>query len=79
LKSVYLQGLPNFKLRFQTVLTPVGQAPMHVEQAPRRREAMEKSGRRRGDVAGEVEPGHGGWIVNVKIVRCACRQTGCVS
>ena len=48
----------------------VREAPVHVEQAPRRREAVSESGSWRGAevVAGEVEPGHGSGVVDVDLV-----------
>jgi hypothetical protein len=55
-------------------LTAVTRAPVHVELAPRRGEAVTESGRGRGAVAGsgEVCPGPGGGIVHVQVVEVAC-------
>jgi hypothetical protein len=43
---------------------------VHVEQAPRRREAMARSGRRTAGVGrgGEPGPGHGGGVEGVQVV-----------
>jgi hypothetical protein len=51
-------------------LTDVVRAPVHVELAPRRREAVSSPGRRRFAFAGggEVCPGPGGRIVHVQVV-----------
>ena len=50
------------------------QSPVHVELAPRRREAVTISGRGRGaaEGGGEVCPGPGGRIVHVEVVEFAC-------
>jgi hypothetical protein len=56
-------------------LTPVIRAPVHVELAPRRREAVTNPGRRRGaaEGGGEVCPGPGGRIVHVcEVIENAC-------
>ena len=49
-------------------------APEHVEQPPRRREAVKvprgRRGARRG--GGEVGPGHGGGVVGVQVAEWAC-------
>ena len=47
---------------------------MHVELAPRRREAVTIPGRGRGaaEGGGEVCPGPGGRIVHVQVVEVAC-------
>ena len=52
-------------------------APVHVELAPLRCKAMTGSGGRRGakGVAGEVEPGHGGGVVDVEFVIGDCHNT----
>ena len=49
---------------------------VHVEPAPRGREAELASGGWRGCVADQVEPGRGTRIVGVEIVQFACRQGG---
>ena len=45
-------------------------APVHVEPAPRRREAVLGSGGRQtaGQIGGEVRPVHGGGVEHVKVV-----------
>ena len=55
-------------------LTAVTIAPVHVELAPRRREAMKTPGRGRGaaEGGGEVCPGPGGRIVHVEVVEVGC-------
>jgi hypothetical protein len=49
-------------------------APVHVELAPRRREAVAESGRRTGGVerGREQGPGHGGGVEGVQVVEKAC-------
>ena len=51
-------------------------APMHVEQAVCRAEAVEHSGRRRDamDLLGEMRPGCGDEAVDVKVVEDACAR-----
>ena len=51
-------------------------APVHVEPAPLRREAMTPSGARRGAGrgGGEVRPGHGDGVVNVQDATVACAR-----
>ena len=52
---------------------------MHVEQAPRRREAVAGSGERwgAGRGGGEVGPGHGGGVVDVQVAEIgACARRG---
>jgi hypothetical protein len=54
-----------------------GVAPVDVEQAPRRREAMEMSGRRGGGAVlcgPELRPDHGGGVERVQIVEIDCRR-----
>jgi hypothetical protein len=48
-------------------------APVHVELAPRRREAVTLSGRRgrAGRCGGQVRPGHGGGVVDVQVMEVA--------
>jgi hypothetical protein len=55
-------------------LTAVTPAPVHVELAPCRREAVTEPGRRRGaaEGGGEVCPGPGGRFVHVEVVEAAC-------
>ncbi len=48
---------------------------MHVEQAPRRREAVAVS-ERRSEGGGEQRPVHGGWVERVEVVEIACGRTG---
>ncbi len=50
--------------------TIVAIAPEHVQQAPRWREAVAKSGRRAAGVVrgGEQGPGHGGGVKGVQVV-----------
>ncbi len=57
-------------------LTIASQAPMHVEQAPLRREAVAVSGRRTAGVVrgGEQGPGHGGGVERVQVAESRCRQ-----
>jgi hypothetical protein len=63
-----------------TNVTRAIQAPMHVEPAPRRREAVAVSGRRAGGVVrgGEQGPGHGGGVERVQVVESAsaCKRKG---
>ena len=49
---------------------------MHVEQAPRRLEAVIRSWGRRGAGrgGGEVGPGHGGGVVDVQVAEVACAE-----
>ncbi len=49
---------------------------MHIQQAPRRREAVECSGRRTAGVVrgGEQGPGHGGGVERMQVVKILCRQ-----
>jgi hypothetical protein len=51
---------------------------VHVQQAPRRREAVGTSGRRTARVVcgGEQGPGHGGGVERVQVVEEACRHGG---
>jgi hypothetical protein len=55
--------------------TAYAHAPVHVQQAPRRREAVTSSGRRTaGVVCGrEVGPDHCGEVERVQVVQVACR------
>ena len=55
----------------RTAATP---APVHVELAPRRREPVTLSRRRgcAGRCGGEVRPGHGGGVEDVKVPEVAC-------
>ncbi len=58
-----------------TPFTPVGiQAHVHVELAPRRREAVVAPGRRTGGVVhgGEHGPVHGGGVEDEQVVKEAC-------
>ena len=54
----------------------VSLAPVNVEQAPRRREAVIRSWGRRGAGCGggEVGPGHGGGVVDVQVAEVACAE-----
>ncbi len=55
------------------------EAPVHEEQAPRRREAVDKSGRWTGCVVrgGEQGPGHVGGVEGVQVVeRSVCGGRG---
>ena len=57
-------------------ITGFTQAPMNVEPARRRREAVPVSGRRRaaGRGVGEVRPGHGDGVVDVQIADRYCAK-----
>ena len=60
-------------------LTNYPLAPVHVEPAPSRREAVTSSGGRwgAGRIGGEVCPDHGDWVVDEQITKQACaRRTG---
>ena len=68
----------NFEMLclLSTALTASIIAPVHVELAPHRCEAVAVSGGRRGakGVAGEVEPGHGSRVVDVEVVSDTCHD-----
>ena len=60
-------------------ITEFTTAPVHVEPAPRRHEAVTVSGARpgAGRIGGEVCPDHGDWVVDEQITKQACaRRTG---
>jgi hypothetical protein len=56
------------------------EAPVDVELAPRRREAVTGSGRweRAGCCGGQVRPGHGGGVVNVQVLYGRACAVGCI-
>jgi hypothetical protein len=55
--------------------------PVDVELAPRRREAVSKSGRRgrAGRCVGQVRPGHGGGVVDVQVLEVVACRKGCAA
>ncbi len=61
------------------VHTNVPRAPMHVELAPRRREAVTPSGRRgcAGRCGGQVRPGHGDDVIRVQVLEEKACIAGC--
>jgi hypothetical protein len=61
--------MPAASLPFKTLLLTNIHAPMDVELAPRRREAVTRSsGRgRAGRCGGQVRPGSGGGVVHVQV------------
>ena len=65
--------------RHQTHITDITSAPVHVEPAPRRREAVTVSGGRwgAGRVEGEVRPGHRSGIEHVQVIVDACVGREC--
>ena len=75
----YLAPLLLSHTFMQSDLTVGIKAPVHVEQAPRRREAVAGSGERwgAGRGGGEVGPGHGGGVVDVQVAEIgACARRG---
>jgi hypothetical protein len=75
--------MPAASLPFKTlllVLTGDTHAPVNVELAPRRREAVTPSGRRgrAGRYGGQVRPGHGGGVVHVQVLEGTPCGVGCI-
>ena len=65
-------------LAYPSLLTREKHAPVHVEQAPRRREAVSVSGRRMAGVVRDREqrPGHGGGVERVQVAKKVCGAMG---
>jgi hypothetical protein len=62
-------SIASLSFKAQLLTAAIG-APVDVELAPRRREAVKVSGRREraGRCCGQVRPGYGGGVVNVQVL-----------